>query len=98
MTLKSHQKSFMVDLRCPTPRPRPGLRLRPRELGSVIMCGKVFTAPSVEMCRLNEGFSLRFGLPCCESLKSLYFIMNIYHTSILHQSLITTLKFSKIDY
>ena len=85
----------MVDLCCPTPTPG----LRPRELDSIIMCGKVFTAPSLEMCRLNEGFSLGFGLPCCESLKSLYFIMDIYHTSLnLHQYSITTLKFSKIDY
>ena len=44
-------------------------------------------------------FGLRFGLPCYESLKSFYFIMDIYQTSLnLHQSLITTLKFSKINY
>ena len=42
---------------------------------------------------------LRFDLRCCESLKSYYFILNIYQTSLnLRQSLITALEISKIDY
>ena len=47
---------IMVRLYCPTPRPRPRLR----EWGSIIMCGNVFTAPTLRPMQISTGFCTHF--------------------------------------
>ena len=50
----------IVCLHYPTPRAWPRPRPRMRELGSLIMCGNVFTAPTLTAMQISIGFCTKF--------------------------------------